>query len=35
MVYSRALRILGFPTKFIITPEGYIHEIFEGEDFAF
>ena len=31
MVYG----ILGFPTKFIITPEGYIHEIFEGEDFAF
>ena len=31
MVYG----ILGFPTKFIITPEGYIHEIFEGEDSAF
>lgn len=30
MVYG----ILGFPTKFIITPEGYIHEIFEREDSA-
>ena len=31
MVYG----ILGFPTKLIITPGGYIHEIFVGEDLAF
>ncbi len=27
--------ILGFPSKFIITPEGYIHNIFVGEDSEF
>lgn len=34
-VKKKSKRYLGFPTKLIITPEGYIHEIFVGEDLAF